>query len=164
MPATTLLRLDPAHWTTLLPTLIGVFCMGLALALGFLLLGRRKPSPSPGQNGLPPTTGSPSERRVSPRREGNAVEVLVVRPQSAASPEDSPLRARVLDRSLGGLCLQMDQAVQPGTLFNVRPCGASQFTPWIEVEVKHCAQQQESWRVGCRFLRTPPWGVLLLFG
>jgi hypothetical protein len=162
MAATALLAYDLPHWGMPFPVLVGLSCTGLAFVLGFLLLGRRKP-PLPGPQRSrddPFVTGSPSERRDSSRRDGSEVEVYVARPQSEAEP----LRARVVDRSLGGLCLKIGQAIEVGAVVTVRPCNASNLTPSVEVEVKHCVQEGESWRLGCRFLRTPPWSVLLLFG
>jgi hypothetical protein len=162
MVATALLAFDLPHWGTSFPVLIGGSCTGLAFVVGFLLLGKRKqPLPGPRPTPADPfVNGSPSERRESSRRTGALVDVYLARPES----ESDPLRALVVDRSLGGLCLKTDKPVEVGALFTVRPCSASNLTPWVDIEVKHCVQEGESWRVGCRFLRTPPWGVLLLYG
>jgi hypothetical protein len=162
MAATVLLAFDLPHWGTSFPVLIGICCTGLAFVLGLRLLGRRKP-PLPGPRQAVPDsflTGSPSERRESSRRSGTLVEVYVARSQSDAEL----LRAWVVDRSLGGLCLKLDRPLDVGAVVTVRPCETSNLTPWVDVEVKHCVQAGESWHVGCRFLRTPPWGVLLLYG
>jgi hypothetical protein len=183
MPAITLWAFDLPRWGMAFPVLIGASCTALALVVGFLLLGKRKqqapparaPQADPSVTGGPFSsgartapapqadpfvTGSARERRVAARREGAVVEVRVAPPGQEAAAG----RAWVVDRSLGGICLKTDQAVEAGTTLNVRPCAASHLAPWVEVEVKYCEQEEDGWRVGCRFLRTPPWGVLILFG
>ena len=35
---------------------------------------------------------------------------------------------------------------------------------WIEVQVRNCRQQENTWELGCAFVRSPPWEVLLTFG
>jgi hypothetical protein len=35
----------------------------------------------------------------------------------------------------------------------------------VQVEVRNCRKiNSDEYELGCRFLRTPPWSVLLLFG
>ncbi|HYT89813.1 MAG TPA: PilZ domain-containing protein, partial [Gemmataceae bacterium] len=121
--------------------------------------------PAPSQQPLSQTYdpfvhGSATEQRAAHRRTGNPVEVLIRRPGS----EGSQLRGYVLDRSTGGLCLRVEVVLEAGALLHVRPVNAPPITPWIEIEVKNTYQTDEGWQLGCQFVRTPPWAMLLMFG
>jgi hypothetical protein len=103
--------------------------------------------------------GSRSERRLAPRRRGNTVEVLVT--DQSGQP---PLSGWIVDRSVGGLGLLMEKPFKEGVQIGVRPRNASEATPWTSVEVRSCRARDGEWEVGCRFVRTPPWNVMMLFG
>src|SRR5438067_13902101 len=102
--------------------------------------------------------GSPSERRTSPRRAGASVTVCI------AGPLVGAFEANVLDRSIQGLGLSAPRPVARGTLLRVRPTHAPTHTPWVQVRVKNCQKRGLRWMLGCQFLQTPSWDVLLLFG
>lgn len=104
--------------------------------------------------------GSASEQRNSFRRQGNPVEVAII---NARAPS-TQFRGWVLDRSVGGLCLMMDDNQQPDTTLRVRPANAPPLTPWTEVVVKSCRESNHGHEVGCQFVKTPPWAILLMFG
>src|SRR5262249_10549344 len=70
----------------------------------------------------------------------------------------------VLDRSAHGLAPALSTPMATGLLVQVRPQGVSPVVPWVEVQVQHCGRGTDGWRVGCRFLATPPFGLLMLFG
>ena len=72
-----------------------------------------------------------------------------------------PLKPKALARQLG---LQVPRAFVVGTILSVRPDEAAKGVPWIQIEVKRCTKDDKAWRVGCRFVRTPPWSILLMFG
>ena len=44
------------------------------------------------------------------------------------------------------------------------PTNASEQVPWIEIEVRTCRLVEDSWELGCQFVKTPQWSILLLFG
>jgi hypothetical protein len=100
-----------------------------------------------------------ADRRTSLRRRKQQT-VLVINP---AQSEDAR-RGWLLDRSLGGLGLLMDQPADEGTLLRVRATNAPSRFPWVEVQVRNCRRKENSWELGCQFLRTPSWEVLLTFG
>jgi PilZ domain len=101
-----------------------------------------------------------SDRRSAPRRkEGNRVEVYLT---DETRPE--PLYGWVIDRSLGGLCLNVEKPLIEGSILNVRPRKAPKTAPWITVEIRSCRPEGSEWEVGCRFLKQPQWNDLLLFG
>lgn len=108
----------------------------------------------------PEVAGASSEQRRSFRRGGNTISILFMRP----GQKDNPLHASLVDRSLGGLCLLTHEAVPVGTVLSVRPANADQIVPWIEVEVCVCRPGEDSFEVGCRFVKTPPYSILLLYG
>jgi hypothetical protein len=166
------LGLDPALVAAWTVPVIGLAAAGLAFAVGFAVF-RRPPSrlphtlPAGAHEAAPPTPaddpfvhGSRAERRSAYRREGTMVAIQV----TDAEGQGPPVAGWVTDRSVGGLCLRLDEAPPPGTYLNVRPREATALVPWTQVEVKSRRQDGNAWEVGCRFVRTPPWSVLLLFG
>src|SRR5262249_47493814 len=105
--------------------------------------------------------GSATEKRNSVRRSYPSVEVLIRDAEAAGEPE----AAWVLDRSMGGLCLRVDgREIAVGTILSVRARNAPKGVPWTPVEVKRCRKIGKSWELGCRFISTLSWSVLLLFG
>jgi hypothetical protein len=100
------------------------------------------------------------DRRSAPRRKGgNRVEVYL-----ADDTKKEPLLGWVVDRSVGGLCLSVEQPLNTGTILNVRPRRAQQTAPWLAIEIRSCRADGGGWEVGCRFLKPPQWNDLLLFG
>lgn len=105
--------------------------------------------------------GSKMDRRAALRRGGNPIAVLI----SDADSKAKPSFGYVLDRSTGGLCLSVAAPIPEGTFLTVRTNNAPQTVPWIKVEVRNCrAVNEKEWELGCKFDKTPPWSVLLLFG
>jgi hypothetical protein len=101
-----------------------------------------------------------SDQRKSFRRGGNSIGILY----KLANNQQEPRQASVVDRSLGGLCLMTHVAVPVGTVLSVRPVSADNIIPWVEVEVCACRPGEDSFEVGCRFVKVPPYSILLLFG
>lgn len=143
-----------------------------AVPFAYLLALRfRRPAPTP-EPGPPPiqesyTTqpdpfdyGSYRERRSSIRRKGKHVEVVV----ADAGANAVLARGLVLDRSMGGLRVQLPLALKAGTALSVRPLHAGDAVPWVPVTVRTCQGEKGDWEVGCQFARVPAWGVLLHFG
>ena len=152
--------------------LIGLAAAGVTFLVGWAVFHGRKarvagprpkraggPEPASGTSD-PFVFGSTSERRVAARREGNTVEVVITAPDD----NGESIQGWVVDRSVGGLGLRTDVSVPVGAVFNVRPRSSSSAVPWTQLQVKSCRQEGTTWEVGCQFVRTPPWSVLLLFG
>jgi hypothetical protein len=152
-----------------IPLVIGMVVGVCAIVAGRLVIGR-KPSSSARTGESTPVQctsrtdpfiqGSSSEKRKANRRGGNPIEIFVARP----GHKDSPTYGWVVDRSLGGLSLNLGEAINPGTLLAVLPVKAPQTMPWIDIEVRTCRPTSEGWEVGCQFVKTPPYAVLLMFG
>jgi hypothetical protein len=119
------------------------------------------PAEAPAPQGPDPFDhGSVTERRCSLRRKGSLVEVQV----SDEPATREPVKAWVFDRSMGGLGLLLDDEVTVGTVLSLRARNAPRSTPWVQVAVRSCKKDSAGYEVGCEFLRTPPWNILLLFG
>jgi hypothetical protein len=135
---------------------IGLGACGLAYLLGrrFLVARSVKSETVPAENFL---EGITRERRATPRRKGNLVEVVLV-------GEEGSVAGWVVDRSIGGLCLLLEQKVSAGATYKVRARAAAETTPWAPIVVKHCCPDGDLWEAGCQFPHTPNWNVLLQFG
>ncbi len=107
-----------------------------------------------------PTPAAPPDRRTSPRRKGNLVAVLISDAQGAAEP----IEGWVVDRSPGGLGLLVDEEMAVGSVVTVRPGKARSDTRWIQVQVKSCRRERNSWNLGCQFVQKPAWSELRWFG
>ena len=143
--------------------------IGLLVASMAYLVGRRwlvaRPvvAEAPADSAVGLTTAAPKknepDRRSAPRRKGNRVEVHLT--DDSKRP---PLIGWVVDRSMGGLCLIVENPLAEGIVLKVRPQRAPQTAPWAEIEIRSCRAEGGDWEVGCRFLKTPQWNDLLLFG
>lgn len=145
--------------------------MGMAVGCMFLVVARscfgRKSTVPPvpvvkttHQEYDPFVHGSPTDQRKAYRRAGNPIEVYVA-PQDQ---KDSPRIGWVFDRSVGGLGLVSSDEIAEGALLSVRPANAPTIVPWIEIEVRSCRPTEEGFELGCKFVKTPPWSILLMFG
>jgi hypothetical protein len=142
---------------------------GVLLALGIVILwrgrfGKRSPPTAGAHVALLPhdpfAHGSATDKRHAPRRRGSPVSVMVSDDAGTALP----WQGTVVDRSVAGLRLEMDNSVAVGSVLSVRPAQAPAIVPWIQVEARFCKKTGNAWHVGCRFLRPPPSNVLWLFG
>ena len=101
---------------------------------------------------------NPQDRREAPRTR-RQVRVQV----TDADAKEPPVTAWVADCSLGGLCLSMRQEVAPDTVLSVRPASAPPGVPWVQVRVKSQRSFEGNWELGCQFVRTPSYSVVLMF-
>jgi hypothetical protein len=145
-----------------------IYAVGVVVAFAAYYFGRRlfagRTAPPPTRPGSGLCTdvfvhGSATERRAAPRRKGNCVEVVVVE-----EPVKPAMDGWVRDRSVGGLCLLLDQPVPEGRELQVRPRNTTTTLPWTAVEVRSCRPGEDGFELHCRFIKTPEYNVLLLFG
>lgn len=142
---------------------IGAVAACLTLYVGRLLVARRSRAPRrPAiDSGVDPFAfGSPSERRRSVRRKGAPVRVAIAQDQH----DEELLEGWVINRSMGGLCLLVNKPVPIGSSLRVRSLEYRDTDTWSDVEVVTCHPNGNDWELGCRFVKTPPWVVLLTFG
>ena len=146
------------HSAWLVPA-IGVLACGLAFAVGWRLLS---PRPKTDDENTPQDMeflkGVTRERRGMARRKGNTVEVQI------AVADGSEVKGWVIDRSQGGLCLLVEEAIAEQTHLRVRPRMAGTSVPWTEVTVRSCRAEGYQFELGCQFHGMPNWNLLLQFG
>lgn len=106
-----------------------------------------------------PLLGS-TQRRLSNRRMSNPVAVLVTDGAGACEPAPST----IINRSEGGLCLSLADAVPQGTTLKVRLALPLEDLPWVPVKVRHCQVLGNRWKVGCQYVGDPTEEDVLLFG
>jgi len=148
----------------LLPALI---VLATALMVTLLLVNRRREGSGlklpklkkPGDSSEA-VGASAADRRNSLRRDGAAVEVVVMSP--AFKGGSAP--GYVVDRSTGGLRLALSTGMAAGTALQVKAKHAPDNTPFVTVLVRSCRPNDDHFELGCEFEKTPPWNVLLLFG
>jgi hypothetical protein len=104
--------------------------------------------------------GAAGEKRVAHRRTGNPVPINI----ADAGGKIELATGWVIDRSMGGMRLEVVAALDTGATVSVRPRNCSPMTPWVQVLVSNCKKHGDHWQVGCKFLRTPAWSVLVQFG
>lgn len=166
---------DVSSWGPVTTLAVGGIAGALVFWIGVLLLRRRHEEEEEEPRGREygpegPDEDSPSdpfvggsrkrERRASLRRAGNPIPVLI----TDAKAEADPIPGWVLDRSTGGLCMSVEVEVEAGTVLSVRTKNAPESIPWWQIEVKNCRKNGREYELGCQWVRTPPWSVLLLFG
>jgi hypothetical protein len=183
-PSFVIATFDPSHWSTWVVALgIGLVSGGMVFLFGrWVMLSRRKaafeqydydpdaePDPGPeSQSGVmeevDPYAGAggsgTSDRRQALRRGGNPISVQV----NDADCQGHAIRGYVLDRSTGGLCISLSAEIPAGTVLSVRTTNSPAAIPWVQVEVRNCRSVGKEWELGCKFVSSPPWSVLLLFG
>jgi hypothetical protein len=106
-----------------------------------------------------PSSEGDSDRRSWPRRK-RAIQVIL----QDAGGEGDPFPAWIMDRSIGGLGLSVDQPLEPGTILRVRRATAATDVPWAEIQVKSVRIKENTWEVGCQFTRSHSVDVLMQFG
>lgn len=154
-----------SHWELWCSPLVGLLSAGLTLMVGRVLMDRRRsmvmPSSWEPPSGSDPFIhGSASEKRQAARRKGRPIKVFVADPETHADV----MEGWVVDRSLGGLRITVNKPLTLGAVLSVRATNAPTTSPWVDVEVRNHRRADGQVEVGCQFVRTPPWGVLLLFG
>jgi PilZ domain len=130
--------------------------LGIVFATGLFV--RKPPKAS-----LPPDPfafGATLEQRGAHRRKGNPIGVQI----TDADAKGEPFHGIVVNRSAGGLGLEVDRPVEVSTLISIRVVNAPVTVPWIQVQVRSCRPETKVWLLGCQFVKPPPWSIMLLFG
>ncbi|MBY0528193.1 MAG: PilZ domain-containing protein [Gemmataceae bacterium] len=165
-------EIDWTEWAPYIGPAVGLVLAGLILLFGLRRSSRNRAGnpynftdppagkDEPNAKADPFVHGATRERRSALRRGGNPVPILI----SDAEVRNEPSRGWVVDRSTGGLCLSVPGPVPEGSILSVRTTNAPNSIPWVQIEVKNCRAVGKEYELGCRFVRTPPWSVMLLFG
>jgi hypothetical protein len=114
---------------------------------------------------MEPTSPSPEspEPNLQDRREAPRTRRQVRVQVTDADAKEPPVTAWVTDCSLGGLCLSVRQETPPGTVLSVRPASAPPGVAWVQIRVKSQRSFEGNWELGCQFVRTPSYSVVLMF-
>ena len=154
---------------------VGLFFSGLVFFLGWLVFHKKeihKPDsirvrareggkPSEAVLGNDFLFGMEMARRQSVRRKGNQIDILI----SPDKKHEKCNPGRILDRSMGGLCLLVTESAKIGQTLHVRTADAPDHIPWVEVKVKRCREADGGgWELGCQYVTQPAGEVLDLFG
>lgn len=121
--------------------------------------GARVKCPRCQQVSAVPMLGS-TQRRLSNRRMSSPVAVLV----TAGDGGSEPAPSTIINRSEGGLCLTLPDAVPQGTTLKVRLALPLEDLPWVPVKVRHCQVLGNRWKIGCQYVGDPSEEDVLLFG
>jgi hypothetical protein len=98
------------------------------------------------------------DRRTTPRRK------KLMRVSIQQQPDEMPFRGWVVDRSLGGLRLEVDHEVPVGQVLKVRSFAAPADIPAVDVRVQSAHRTEEGClHLGCAYVRTPNWEVRIQF-
>ncbi len=103
----------------------------------------------------------PDDRRSSPRRK-KLLRVQII--QVSPNGEGEPFPGWVTDRSLGGLRLEVERAIDVGAALKVHSPFSTAQTPWVEVTVQSVQVMEDCRYLGCAFVRSPTWEVMMQFG
>ncbi len=112
---------------------------------------------------MQPSSPSPAEPNPQDRREAPRTRRQVRVQVTDAEAKNAPITAWVSDCSLGGLCLSVKEETPVGTVLSVRPASAPAGVSWIQIQVKSQRRFEGIWELGCQFVRTPSYSVLLMF-
>jgi hypothetical protein len=152
----------PQAW---LPGAIGVSVIGLIAVVYLLVRPGAEAAPAVPPSAVEPPAPNdpfiapPKEQRRTFRRGGNPTTVHY----AIGDNKERPLQGWVVDRSIGGICLMTHDPIAVGSLVTLRPVSADDMVPWIDVVVKSCRDTEEFFELGCQFIKTPPYSILLLF-
>jgi hypothetical protein len=142
--------------------LVSLAAFGLVVGL-IQVTGRRRSDKDP--EDLEPAEDryvnkGPPEKRVAYRRERNPVQVAI----AAECLGTDTVYGVVLDRTTDGVSLSVTREIYAGSVLTIRPANVSPMAPSLQVQVRHCHQSGTEWVVGCQWVKSPPYAVLLMFG
>jgi hypothetical protein len=100
------------------------------------------------------------EKRRAHRRKGRTTEILIA-DKDFRNPK---WRGYVIDRSALGLRLFSERPADVDDQLNVQVMRPANDMPWIEVAVIHCKPLHDGFELGCKFIHSPSWNLLLTFG
>jgi len=160
--------MDWLHHPHTIPIALGLLACTMATGLvAFFLRGDRPPPEEQsseeevelGIDGRPKTKAIHDKRGIA-RRRGKVIQVYIATPENKAEP----ILGLVIDRSMNGLGLAVDNELPVGAMLSLLPVEAEEMVPWVDVQVRNCRHTGSQWDVGCQFVTVPPYSTLLLFG
>jgi hypothetical protein len=144
-----------------LPVLVGGSVFGMTASVGQLAVDAWARDPQEltladeRRTGCRPAV----DRRQSLRRTSMPVRVEVVDRRYGWAE-----RGWVVDRSTGGLGVELDVPARMGGVLDLRPLHTPGQQVWVLAVVRSCLDLADCWKVGCQFVQPQPSGVIRLFG
>jgi hypothetical protein len=162
-------------WQTPAAIAAGLVVMGLVLWIGL----RSRPSEAAKTDGEQPAAAPPPKlvsrivswtsmlqrggyrgKTKSLHRSGGSVDLLI----TDEARGDNPVRGWVAERSVNTLTLVSEESFSAGSVAKVRPVNAPDGIPWVEINIHECSPNDSEWKIVCRFVKIPPFNILMLFG
>ncbi|CAN5192995.1 hypothetical protein BH10PLA2_BH10PLA2_37230 [soil metagenome] len=91
--------------------------------------------------------GAGSEQRQHPRFETQSFKLRLMLDQGG--PE---IEGLVLNQSLGGVCICVQQNLPEGSVLNLRDAESAQPRTKSRVLIKHCRPHRGGWALGCQYI------------
>jgi hypothetical protein len=101
---------------------------------------------------------APPDEKESVSVGGRPVSVKV----SDGMADSEPLSGWVIDRPTGGLRILVDEPMPVGTVISIRPTKEHPQNQWVNVSVKTCRPERNSYVIHVQFTERPPWAVMNL--
>lgn len=98
-------------------------------------------------------------RRGSPRRWGNPIEVFLNSPLWSQQ-----IHGLVINRSATGLAIFVDVEIPAGSFIKVRAVEAPYYVPWVDIEIIYTKKVSSNFIMGCKYRFETPWNVRVWFG
>lgn len=99
------------------------------------------------------------EKQTTRRGRCSPIAAVISNAEATAEPSEG----WVVCRSMNGLCLSFEAAVEKGTVLSVRSADTLETAPWVRVKVEVCRPQEKNWELVCRFLKPPAWASVHKF-
>ncbi len=101
----------------------------------------------PPHTGMHELTGPAIEQRKHPR-----YETQPFRLHMTLNPDGHQIEGLVLNQSLGGLCICVQQSLPEGAVLNLQGLENSQDRIKSQVIIRHCRPHRGGWALGCQYL------------
>jgi hypothetical protein len=163
-------------WQTPAAIAAGLAVMGVILFVG---LRSRQSEPAKKTDGEKPAAAPPPKlvsrivswtsmiqrggyrgKTKSLHRSGGSVDVFI----TDEARGDNAVRSWVAERSVNTLTLVAEESFSAGSIAKVRPVNAPDGIPWIDINIHECSPHEHEWKIVCRFVKVPPYNILMLFG
>jgi hypothetical protein len=139
-------RLQQLHWTVW-------GALGFSLGLGILLICMRLWDTLKGNRQGTLYQATFQQRLKEKETASKSCKVYI----SDAEAASEPVTGLVAHCSVSNISLRVADAVDEGTILTFRPIDLTVAQGWASVEVKKADRDGRYWKLGCRFIRTPPW-------
>jgi hypothetical protein len=133
----------------------------LVILMGVVFLRQRQTRPSAKTPSLSSDDSWDGIDRREHERRSSIVPAVEI-----ASPESSAIVTTgvIVDKSLGGLGLEVEEEIPEGARFRLRLRDAGPDADWALLEVRYARPKGNVWRIGCQFVDMSEWDVMQWLG